>query len=169
MWRVDWEEEAVQARKHSIAMQAERLLQGSPGDVTDVENSLNGAPQGSHLPGGGLAVDASAGHCLACVRAGQGGAGQGRQGRQGRDGRGRAGMGGAGQGWAGQGRDGRGRAGRSRTWPGKAGQGWAAMRCTVPGRAVQYNTAQRRIQHVKQSPLHALPGKTIPPCILLAL
>ena len=76
MWRVDWEEEAVEARKHSIAMQAERLLQGSPCDVTDVENSLNGASQGSHLAGGGLALDPSASHCLAQGRAGQGRAAQ---------------------------------------------------------------------------------------------
>ena len=54
MWRVDWEGEAVEARKHSIALQAQRLLQGSPCDVADVENSLNGAPQGSRLPGGGV-------------------------------------------------------------------------------------------------------------------
>ncbi len=52
MWRVDWEEEAVQARKQSIAMQAERLLQASPGGGTDVENSLDGVPQGSCPPGG---------------------------------------------------------------------------------------------------------------------
>lgn len=56
MWRVDWEEEAVQARKQSIAMQAERLLQGSSCDVTDVESSLDGVPQGSRLPAGRPAV-----------------------------------------------------------------------------------------------------------------
>ena len=95
MWRVDWQEEAVQARKHSIAMQAERLLQGSPCDVTDVENSLNGAPQGSNLPGRVLALDPCAAHCLAHVFAGQVRAGQGR-----------AGLGWAGLSWAGLGRAG---------------------------------------------------------------
>ena len=49
MWRVNWEEEAVEARKHSLAMQAERLLQNPSADMDDDENSLNG--QGSHLPG----------------------------------------------------------------------------------------------------------------------
>lgn len=37
MWRVDWEEEAVEARKQSIAMQAERLLHSSSCDAPDVE------------------------------------------------------------------------------------------------------------------------------------
>ena len=55
MWRVDWEEEAVEARarKQSIAIQAEtlRLLQSSSRDARDVENSLDGVPQGSCRPG----------------------------------------------------------------------------------------------------------------------
>ena len=48
MWRVDWEQEAVEARKQSIAVQAERLLSGS---ACDVENSLDEAAQNSLLPG----------------------------------------------------------------------------------------------------------------------
>ncbi|KAL3156932.1 hypothetical protein ABBQ38_001194 [Trebouxia sp. C0009 RCD-2024] len=59
MWRVDWEQEAVEARKQSIAVQAERLLPGSACDGGDVENSLEGAPQGSLLPGA-LAVPVQA-------------------------------------------------------------------------------------------------------------
>ena len=51
MWRVDWEQEAVEARKQSIAVQGERLLPGSACDVSDVENSMDGTPQGSLLPG----------------------------------------------------------------------------------------------------------------------
>ena len=49
MWRVNWEEEAGEARKHSLAMQAERLMQNPSADLGDVENSLNG--EGSRLPG----------------------------------------------------------------------------------------------------------------------
>lgn len=37
MWRVDWEEEEAEARKQSIAMQAERLLHSSSCDARDVE------------------------------------------------------------------------------------------------------------------------------------
>ena len=79
MWRVDWEEEAAEARKHSIAMQAERLLQGSPCDVTDVENSLNGASQGSHLAGGESGIGPI---CKSLLGAGQGRAGLGRAGQR---------------------------------------------------------------------------------------
>ena len=79
MWRVDWEGEAVEARKHSIALQAERLLQGPPCDVTDVENSLNAAPQVSRLPGGGSDIGPIYGSLpsASICRARQRGAGQG--------------------------------------------------------------------------------------------
>ena len=49
MWRVNWEEEAVEARKHSLAMQHERLMHEPHAGNGDVENSVNG--EGSRLPG----------------------------------------------------------------------------------------------------------------------
>lgn len=68
MWRVDWEQEAVEARKQSIAVQAERLLPGSACDVSDVENSLDGGPQGSLLPGGGQLQDPALVYAIAALR-----------------------------------------------------------------------------------------------------
>lgn len=67
MWRVDWEQEAVEAQKQSIALQGERLLQGSACDEDDVENNSHrdGTPQGSLLPGGEFAAEPSYGLCHA--------------------------------------------------------------------------------------------------------
>ncbi|DBB06227.1 hypothetical protein WJX82_010050 [Trebouxia sp. C0006] len=51
MVRVNWEQEAEEAQKHSIARQADRLLQHPSNDGTDVENMLDGIPEESTLPG----------------------------------------------------------------------------------------------------------------------
>ncbi|DBA68436.1 TPA: hypothetical protein ACH3X2_013734 [Trebouxia sp. C0005] len=51
MVRVDWEEEAGEAQKHSIARQADRLSQHPSNDGTDVENMLDGIPEQSTSPG----------------------------------------------------------------------------------------------------------------------
>ena len=51
MLRVDWQQEAVDARKHSVARQADRLLQHPSNDLNDVENMLDGVPEESSLPG----------------------------------------------------------------------------------------------------------------------
>ncbi len=51
MVRVDWEQEAEEAQKHSIARQADRLLQHPSNNGTDVENMLDGIPEESTMPG----------------------------------------------------------------------------------------------------------------------
>lgn len=51
MLRVDWQQEAVDAGKRSLAMQTERLLQHPSSDLTDVENTLEGIPENSSSPG----------------------------------------------------------------------------------------------------------------------
>ncbi len=59
MVRVDWEQEAEEAQKHSIARQADRLLQHPSNDLTDVENMLDGIPEESTLPGECISVACS--------------------------------------------------------------------------------------------------------------
>lgn len=59
MVRVDWEEEAGEAQKHSIARQADRLSQHPSNDGTDVENMLDGIPEQSTSPGECLSVACS--------------------------------------------------------------------------------------------------------------
>lgn len=49
--RVDWTQEAEDARKRSVASEAERLLQHPSNDLRDVENILEGTPENSSLPG----------------------------------------------------------------------------------------------------------------------
>lgn len=56
MVRVNWEQEAEEAQKHSIARQADRLLQHPSNDGTDVENMLDGIPEESSLPGGSMSL-----------------------------------------------------------------------------------------------------------------
>ena len=62
MVRVDWEQEAEEAQKHSIARQADRLSQHPSNDGTDVENMLDGIPEESSLPGECISVACSNPH-----------------------------------------------------------------------------------------------------------